>query len=145
VRLNFIGGEDVVFFRELRGRGIQVRCAPQAVVYEFIPRGRASLKWMMRRWLRSGATSTLLTQGVNVGWRARFLNASRGLARIVAGSTLVLFKGATRGRRDFASVARSISTVCRGAGMFLAALGISYREYGASYRRNMKRTTADDH
>jgi len=145
VRLNSIGGEDVVFFRELRARGIQVKCAPLAVVYEFIPRGRASLNWMMRRWLRSGATSTLLAEGANVGLRVRLANASRGLGRIVAGSMLVLFKGVTRGRRDFGAVAQSISTVCRGAGMFLAAFGISYREYGNNYRRNMKHTAAADH
>jgi succinoglycan biosynthesis protein ExoM len=145
VTLNSIGGEDVVFFRELHGRGMQVRCAPQAVVYEFIPRGRASLKWMMRRWLRSGATSALLAKGANVGLRVRLANAARGLGRIVAGSMLVLLKAITRGRRDFGSVALSIATVCRGAGMFLAAFGISYREYGNSYRRNMKRTTAGDH
>jgi succinoglycan biosynthesis protein ExoM len=134
--LNAIGGEDVVFFHALRGRGFDIKYIPGALVYESIPRSRASLKWMMRRWLRSGATSTLLTRDANVGWRNRSANAARGLGRICAGSLLVLVTAATRGRRDFAAVARSIATVCRGAGMLIAAFGISYHEYGHGYRRN---------
>lgn len=133
--LNSIGGEDVVFFRALRARGIHIKCTPGAVVYESIPRSRASLKWMMRRWLRSGATSTRLIGGADVAWRNRFANLARGLGRIAAGSLLVVVTAATRGRRDFAAVARSISTVCRGVGMIIAAFGISYQEYGQGYRR----------
>jgi len=134
--LNFIGGEDVVFFAALRVHGFDIKCIPGAVVYESIPRHRASLKWMMRRWLRSGATSTRLIGGANTGRLNRFADAARGLGRICAGSLLVMVTSATRGRRDFAAVARSIATVCRGAGMLIAAVGFSYREYGRDYRRN---------
>jgi succinoglycan biosynthesis protein ExoM len=132
--LNAIGGEDVVFFRALRARGISIKCTPGALAFESIPPGRASLKWMMRRWLRAGATGTLLIGGSNVGWRNRTANAARGLVRIVAGSVLVVVTAATRGRRDFAAVAHSISTVCRGVGMLIAAFGFSYQEYGQGYR-----------
>jgi succinoglycan biosynthesis protein ExoM len=132
--LNAIGGEDVVFFRALRARGFSIKFTPGALAYESIPPGRASLKWMMRRWLRAGATGTLLLDGGNVGWRNRIANAARGLGRIAAGSVLVVVTAATRGRRDFAAVAHSISTVCRGVGMLIAAFGFSYHEYGQSYR-----------
>lgn len=131
--LNSIGGEDVVFFRALRACGFSVKCAPGALAFESIPRGRATLKWMTRRWLRAGAT-TLLIEGGNLGWRRRVGNAARGVGRIGAGSVLVALTAATRGRRDFAAVARSIATVCRGVGMVIAAFGIPYREYGAGYR-----------
>jgi succinoglycan biosynthesis protein ExoM len=133
--LNSIGGEDVVFFGALRARGFSVKCAPHALAYESIPRGRASLKWMMRRWLRAGATNNLLAGSANIGWN-RIANAARGLGRIGAGSVLVVITAATRGRRDFAAVARSISTVCRGLGMLIAAFGFSYQEYGQGYRRD---------
>ncbi|MEA3160757.1 MAG: succinoglycan biosynthesis protein ExoM [Gammaproteobacteria bacterium] len=134
--LNAIGGEDVVFFRALRARGFDIKCSPGALAYESIPRGRASLKWMMRRWLRAGATGTLLMGSGNVGWRNRIANAARGLGRIGAGSIMVVVTATTRGRRDFAAVARSIATVCRGVGMLIAAFGISYQEYGQGYRRD---------
>lgn len=134
--LNFIGGEDVVFFRDLRARGFKVQCASHALAYESIPRARASLQWLMRRWLRAGATGTLLMGTGNAGWRNRIANAARGLGRIGAGSALVAVTAVTRGRRDFAAVAHSISTVCRGLGMLIAAFGFSYQEYGPGYRRD---------
>jgi succinoglycan biosynthesis protein ExoM len=133
--LNSIGGEDVVFFRALRARGFRIKCSPGALAFESIPRGRATLKWMMRRWLRAGATGTLLMGSTNLGWRNRIANAARGLGRIGAGSILVVVTAAIRGRRDFPAVARAIATVCRGVGMLIAAFGVSYQEYGQSYRR----------
>jgi glycosyltransferase involved in cell wall biosynthesis len=133
--LNSIGGEDVVFFRALRARGFNIKCSPDALAYESIPPARATLKWMMRRWVRAGATATLLMDSTHVGWRNRVANAARGLGRIAAGSVLVVLTALTRGRRDFAAVARSLSTVCRGAGMLMSAFGISYQEYGQGYRR----------
>jgi succinoglycan biosynthesis protein ExoM len=132
--LNAIGGEDVVFFRALRARGFSIKYAPSAVAYESIPPARASLKWMMRRWLRAGATASLA--GGNLGWRNRIVNAARGLGRIAAGSVLVVVTAATHGGRDFAAVARPLSTVCRGVGMLFAAFGLAYQEYGQGYRGN---------
>ena len=134
--LNSIGGEDVIFFRSLRARGFQIKCSHGALAFESIPRGRATLKWMMRRWLRAGATGTLLMGSTHLGWRNRFANAARGLGRIGAGSILVVVTAAVRGRRDFPAVARAIATVCRGVGMLIAAFGVSYQEYGQGYRRD---------
>jgi cellulose synthase/poly-beta-1,6-N-acetylglucosamine synthase-like glycosyltransferase len=134
--LNSIGGEDVIFFRSLRARGFKIKCSHGALAFESIPRGRATLKWMMRRWLRAGATGTLLMGRTNLGWRNRFANAARGLGRIGAGSILVVVTAAVRGRRDFPAVARAIATVCRGVGMLIAAFGVSYQEYGQGYRRD---------
>ena len=134
--LNAIGGEDVIFFRSLRARGFHIKCSHGALAFESIPRGRATLKWMMRRWLRAGATGTLLMGSTHLGWRNRFANAARGLGRIGAGSILVVVTAAVRGRRDFPAVARAIATVCRGVGMLIAAFGVSYQEYGQGYRRD---------
>jgi succinoglycan biosynthesis protein ExoM len=135
--LNTIGGEDVVFFRALHARGFAVKCTPDALVYESIPPARATLKWMMRRWVRAGATATLLMSSTHVGWRNRVANAARGVARIAAGSVSVVLTALTRGRLDFAAVAHSLSTVCRGVGMLMSAFGISYQEYGQGYRQMM--------
>ena len=134
--LNAIGGEDVVFFRALRARGFRIKCTPGALAFESIPRGRATLQWMMRRWLRTGATGARLMENTQIGWRNRIANAARGLGRIGAGSVLVVVTAALRGRRDFAAVARAIATVCRGVGMLIAAFGIAYQEYGQGYRRD---------
>jgi succinoglycan biosynthesis protein ExoM len=133
--LNLTGGEDALFFRELRVRGFYVYCAPQALVSETIPKTRATLAWMLRRWLRAGATSARLRNVSNKGLRGMLANATGGILRIAAGSLSVVAVTLTRGRSDFAAVARSMSTVCRGAGMLMAAFGRRYEEYGSSYRR----------
>jgi cellulose synthase/poly-beta-1,6-N-acetylglucosamine synthase-like glycosyltransferase len=132
--LNSIGGEDVVFFRALSEQGFAVRGSPRAVVFETIPATRASLKWMMRRWLRAGATSGRLRNASTSAWHNVVGNLFAGVVRVVAGSVVVAATALMHGRRDFAAVAHSLSTVCRGAGMLLAAFGRPYQEYGSSYR-----------
>jgi succinoglycan biosynthesis protein ExoM len=136
--LNSIGGEDVVFFSELRRRGFHVRCVPEAVVSETIPPGRATLSWMMRRWVRAGATSAILENGSSAGLGVRMVTAARGTMRILGGGVKVILNVATTGRRDFSAVARSIATFCRGVGMFMSAFGHVHQEYGSSYRSETK-------
>jgi succinoglycan biosynthesis protein ExoM len=133
--LNLVGGEDALFFRELRVRGFFVYCAPQAVVSETISKTRATLPWLLRRWFRAGATSARLRNVSNNALRGILANATGGILRIAVGSLSVVVVTLTRGRKDFAAVARSMSTVCRGAGMLMAAFGQRYEEYGSSYRR----------
>jgi len=55
-----------------------------------------TLKWMMRRWLRAGVTSTWLTRGTKAGWSARLAHAGRGIGRIGAGSILVVVTAVAR-------------------------------------------------
>jgi len=132
--LNLVGGEDVLFFHALRMQGYSVFCSPQAVVRERISTSRASLSWMRRRWLRAGATEARLRNYSSKGVRATSANIIGGLLRIVGGGLLVVLRVLTRGRKDFSGVARALSTVCRGAGMLMAAFGHTHEEYGSSYR-----------
>jgi succinoglycan biosynthesis protein ExoM len=48
------GGEDVFFFHRLHSRGATLRFCPDAVVYEDVPEGREKLRWLLKRWFRSG-------------------------------------------------------------------------------------------
>ena len=132
--LNLVGGEDVLFFHALRMRGYSVFCSPQAVVRERISTSRASLSWMLRRWLRAGATGARLRNYSSRGVRGTLANITGGMLRIVGGGLLVVLRVLTRGRKDFSTVARALSIVCRGAGMLMAAFGHAHQEYGRSYR-----------
>lgn len=128
--LNNVGGEDVLFFRGLRSLGIQVHCAPRAVVHETIPPSRANLRWMMRRWLRTGASTSHLAG--SSGLSRRIAAFGGGVARILGGSARLALQFMTN--RDVAARVHVLSTVCRGAGMLLFACGRSYEEYGRRYR-----------
>lgn len=59
------GGEDLDFFYRLRDWGGRIGFAPQAIAYERVESGRASLKWLMRRNFRAGQShgSRLVSSG----------------------------------------------------------------------------------
>jgi succinoglycan biosynthesis protein ExoM len=62
------GGEDSVFFRRLFFAGSAMAWADEAIVFEEIPRDRATLAWIRRRWYRHG----------NVGLRTERAAPGRG-------------------------------------------------------------------
>jgi succinoglycan biosynthesis protein ExoM len=50
------GGEDDVFFSRLFRQGCEIAFAPDATLFETVPAGRATLRWLARRWFRNGQT-----------------------------------------------------------------------------------------
>jgi len=56
------GGEDTIFFRELTEAGGRIRYAPDAIVLEPVPEGRASMRWIRIRKFRAGQTHGLVTR-----------------------------------------------------------------------------------
>jgi len=135
--LNQIGGEDVLFFKQLREKGHSIECVPEAIVFEDIPQDRASIGWLLRRWLRAGVTSARLRRHSMSPFKARLGNGFGGVGRILAGIVLVMITAVVQGWSSFAPVVKRMATVCRGIGMLLVALGGSYEEYGNTYRRKV--------
>lgn len=136
--LNHIGGEDVLFFSRLRDVGFNVRCLPDAIVRETIPANRASLVWLMRRWLRAGITSATVKNRSRSASCAMVLNLCGGLSRVIVGTGRTIIIAVLRCRTDISPAVLSFATVCRGIGMLMAAFGGSYEEYGSSYRPKSK-------
>lgn len=56
VTLGRIGGEDDAFFYQLTDAGGTIGYAPEALAYEPVPPGRASLAWLLKRSFRTGQT-----------------------------------------------------------------------------------------
>jgi succinoglycan biosynthesis protein ExoM len=79
------GGEDDDFFYRLTDAGGTIGYAPDAVAYEPVPPGRASLKWLLTRSFRTGQT-----HGARLATRARGLGklAQIGLAGAKGGACL---------------------------------------------------------
>lgn len=48
------GGEDTFFFKELEDNGCSFAWAAKAIVYEYIPKSRSSLVWVLKRSFRCG-------------------------------------------------------------------------------------------
>jgi len=127
------GGEDTAFFDAYRrvSRGI-VFCAG-AVVHESVPPERATLRWLWRRWRRTGQTSGRI-------WMARQGRLRRagctlgGLARIGGGLALALAGAAARLGGEQVLWARGVRAVARGCGFVDAALGRRTLEYARPAR-----------
>ena len=60
VELGRSGGEDTIFFHSMRRCGATLAYAPEAIVFEDVAVGRATLGWVARRRYRAGQTYALM-------------------------------------------------------------------------------------
>ncbi len=56
LKLGQSGGEDTKFFHQVAQRGGQIGYAPDALIYEDVPKARTSLVWLIKRRIRMGQT-----------------------------------------------------------------------------------------
>jgi succinoglycan biosynthesis protein ExoM len=57
-RLGITGGEDVDLFKKIEVSGANFIFCKEGIVYDWIPKTRANLNWMLKRSFRSGSTVT---------------------------------------------------------------------------------------
>ena len=129
-RMSLIGAEDTLFFTRLLDAGYRLTRAKDAQVFEHIPESRATPRWLLRRWYRTGLTDALIAGRDMPPMKARIRGFVHGVVRVAAGSVLVAVTAlVTFGRSPRAILSRCY-TVCRGAGMISFASGNLYEEYG---------------
>jgi succinoglycan biosynthesis protein ExoM len=124
------GGEDTMFFTELRRGGEQTFFAKDALVREDISPRRAGLGWLMTRWYRTGITPVAVAAAQGGGASARINAALGGAVRMVLGALGAILASplAMVGR---AAPFHALRTACRGAGMIAGAMNIRFEEYRA--------------
>lgn len=129
-RYALTGGEDTMLFRDLRDAGGRIVYAADAVVYETVPETRTRLRWLLRRWYRTGnVEAALYLRGRRrSAWR-RPVNVVRGLLRIAAGGGLFLANLLVLGFGRKHRIVRPLYTFCRGCGILASSLGWNYSEY----------------
>ncbi|KFG70311.1 glycosyltransferase family 2 protein [Microvirga sp. BSC39] len=125
---NHTGGEDTMFFASLTKSGAKIAWAEQAVVLEWIPEGRTTLPWLVRRWFRTGGTEAHLSRFGANGVLGRNFNLARGCLRVGVGTVLLIglspwFWMNRKGG------ARVLTMICRGAGLIASAFGRQHQEY----------------
>ncbi|MEZ5945765.1 MAG: glycosyltransferase family 2 protein [Hyphomonas sp.] len=128
-RMSLTGGEDTLFFTRLLDAGYRLTRASGARVFEHIPEGRATPKWLMRRWYRTGITDALIAGRDMSPGAARARGLAHGLLRVATGSAAVAVVAIASLGNPRQVLARCY-TVCRGAGMVTFAFGKQYEEYG---------------
>ncbi|GAB4136234.1 MAG: glycosyltransferase family 2 protein [Cyanobacteria bacterium J069] len=124
-RFALTGGEDSYFFRSLHQAGKKLVWADEAVVYEWIPKSRTTLKWILLRGYRSCLSYSLWEKEAKPALQNRLISSAKAFAQVAYGlltipSALVLRKPAP---------VASLLRIFRGAGRMAGILGITYQEY----------------
>ena len=130
------GGEDTVFTAALTAAGERVVFCSEAAVYDEIPPGRATRKWVLTRAFSHGNNTALQRRvggaGETAGKGARAATLLGGVGRAGVGAARAVWGWA---RGDAAAHARGARLSARGAGMAAGAAGVVYREYARDGNR----------
>ncbi|HEU4588888.1 MAG TPA: glycosyltransferase [Gemmatimonadales bacterium] len=122
------GGEDTHLFWRAARLGEPVVWCDEAVVVEWIPPERATLRWLLRREYREGGTVALVERDLGASALRQVERVMRGAARIGQG----MVQAGTSppvGPRLTARAVQGAKLVARGAGMIAGVLGVRFREY----------------
>lgn len=122
-RMRFTGGSDYLFFNQAHRRGITIRWAADALVYDMFPANRLTIEWQRQRQYRLGNTFAVATR-LEGGTGEKISLFAKGVVRMGLGALLspsLLFSPYWGGR--------SMVHMLRGAGIAVGMLGHRYEEY----------------
>lgn len=124
-RFNETGGEDQEMFGRLQDAGGVIRASTNAVVYDSVPEGRMTLRWVLRRAYRTGNTLGRVAILRRRGRGARF---AKGIGTI--GKGIALSFGA--GLFSKARFIKGLMEISRGSGMLTGLVNIHFAEYSVA-------------
>jgi glycosyltransferase involved in cell wall biosynthesis len=121
-----IHGEDTLLFAQLASRGARIVWADEAVVDDWVPAGRATVRWLLRRNLVGGNNWVLIERKLSPGRFRGVLRAGKGIGHIIWGAGLL----APAGLAGHHAVVQCATKIWLGAGMLLALCGVRIESYG---------------
>jgi glycosyltransferase involved in cell wall biosynthesis len=124
--LDFAGGEDQLFFRELLARDGTIAYAAQATVWEILPAARRSIGSVLKRSFRRGNSLAMCDRRLQGDAYGLAIRAGKGLAIIAVGAVQLVPLALFRGK---AAAVMSSFEIARGAGMLAGLAGVSYQAY----------------
>jgi GT2 family glycosyltransferase len=124
-RFALTGGSDTHFFMRVFRAGYRIVWANDALASEWIPKGRANVRWILQRAYRLGNTRSVCELDLEPSRAGRVMPVVKGAGRIVQG-LLVVPVSLVRGRHAFVG---ALYSVCYGAGRLAGVAGMHYEEY----------------
>jgi len=124
--LNFAGGEDFLFFRELVQRGGTLAYAARAVAEETVSAERATAAYILKLHFRRGNTLSLCDLHLTKGTATVAARALKAAVLVARGCITLLPYALFRGR---AGSLISLCDVARGFGAIAGILGLTYGAY----------------
>jgi len=132
-RFALSGGGDIVFFRAIHAAGYRIVYAPDACVREMIPRERANLGFLWRRWYRVGVNRRFkrpIARKPNASLRSVMKRKwrSSGGSEISTGLAM-LAVSLLKGHPAMSQLAPGLRRFAHGLGQAASAIGIRYEQY----------------
>lgn len=119
------GGEDTIFFRQLRKQGARMVWCDSAIAYEEVGENRATFCWPLWRAYRLGTNTPAIEAAVNVRSGLQVFWCLFALWRINFG----LFRCITGIFRGRAGILQGCRMIARGCGVLSGAFGHQFEEY----------------
>lgn len=130
--LDFAGGEDLLFFRQLLDNGAKFVYAARAETTEIVVAERARTRYILKLNYRRGNTLAICDVRVRPGISVALLRAAKGLLRLSRGAAGLVPLSLTRGRRGALVAA---CDVAHGLGSLTGLFGFVYQAYGRADAR----------
>lgn len=129
-RFALTGGEDTHFFMRVYNAGYKIVWSDEALVYEWIPKSRTNVKWLLQRAYRGGNTYSLCEIEFGHGLTVKLLRTVKATGRISQGILLILMSPLF-GQHV---LVRALQHIYRSVGMFAGMAGMAYEEYKIIHR-----------
>lgn len=127
--LGLSGGEDSEFFSKLHFAGYKNVWCDEAVVYEWVPASRGSVKWLTKRMFRIGSVESF-NRRRRRQWKPLAYDLLRGAAFTCIGACLAAIWGISSKHRFVVALQKTAF----GLGIFYGAVWGPYFEYKAPNR-----------
>ena len=124
-RFSLTGGEDSYLFRTLHHQGCRLVWANEAVVHEWVPSTRTTMKWILMRAYRGCLSYTTWEREVKGSIRLKLLSCLKGMAQIGMGLCLL---GPSVFLSNYLRM-KALLNIYQGAGRLSGLIGINYEEY----------------
>ncbi len=124
--LNFSGGEDMLFFRQLLARGAKMTFAARAVAFEAVGSERLKASYILKLNFRRGNTLSLCDRRLNATALGLTVRALKGYGRLTLGLFALIPLSIARGRRG---ALEALSSMAQGLGSLTGLSGHVYQAY----------------
>jgi succinoglycan biosynthesis protein ExoM len=124
--MNFSGGEDTLFFRQVLARGGTIAYAAHATAWEMMPADRMSFGFAVGRNFRKGSTLSICDRRIDGSAGIVAVRVAKACGLAVIGSIMAV---ASAIRRRNADLVRAACDVARGVGMIAGLFGVSNQPY----------------
>lgn len=130
-RFNLTGGEDMFLGATLHSLGYTIVYCQEALVYEYVPKTRANMKWVLQRGYRSGTGHGRMALFIDPSFRSIGDHLVKSLGRIAVG-LLLLPKNLLFDRASIGQNLRRVTTGIGGLAILLSPKAI-IQEYKTTH------------